>query len=253
MVEGKIINKINRGKNSSWINKEIIDTAIETRVNLLHNFTLGTPNINSSSSTSHYDNSSSRNPLLLETPATTTQNKQNQNIKDTDNLTDETLNQIQAHQLKEEALVQAEEAMNRTFETEFLNFKLKCEKSVYKSYRNYNTHIKNLEKQIQNKDKMIENLLYTIKVHTSYKGSPDIAVHETRVVSDFYLESFNVPLVDNNVDHNVSVSNEVDNLNSVIEDEMCCDDPTTYPLLRAISKYKNQHGVCNKKMNAGIA
>ena len=32
---------------------------------------------------------------------------------------------------------------------------------------------------------------------------------------------------------------------------MCCDDPTTDPVLRAINKYKNQHGICNKKMNAG--
>ena len=43
----------------------------------------------------------------------------------------------------------------------------------------------------------------------------------------------------------------MDNLNSVIEDKMCCDDRTTDPVLRAINKYKNQHGICNKKMNAG--
>ena len=65
---------------------------------------------------------------------------------------------------------------------------------------------------------------------------------------------------DNNVDHNVSVSTEVDNLNRAIEDEiccdeiedeMCCDDPTTDPVLRAINKYKNQYEICNKKVNAG--
>ena len=94
-----MINKINRGKNSYWINEEIVDTVIETTVNLLHHFTLGKPNISPSSST-HY-------------------------------------------------------------ETEFLNFKLKWEKLVSKSYENYNTHLKNLEEQIQNKDKMIENLLHT--------------------------------------------------------------------------------------------
>ena len=94
-----MINKINRGKNSYWINEEIVDTVIETTVNLLHHFTLGKPNISPSSST-HY-------------------------------------------------------------ETKFLNFKLKWEKLVSKSYENYNTHLKNLEEQIQNKDKMIENLLHT--------------------------------------------------------------------------------------------
>ena len=94
-----MINKINRGKNSYWINEEIVDTVIETTVNLLHHFTLGKPNISPSSST-HY-------------------------------------------------------------ETEFLNFKLKWEKLVSKAYENYNTHLKNLEEQIQNKDKMIENLLHT--------------------------------------------------------------------------------------------
>ena len=94
-----MINKINRGKNSYWINEEIVDTVIETTVNLLHHFTLGKPNISPSSSM-HY-------------------------------------------------------------ETEFLNFKLKWEKLVSKSYENYNTHLKNLEEQIQNKDKMIENLLHT--------------------------------------------------------------------------------------------
>ena len=112
----------------------------------------------------------------------------------TDNLIDETYNQIQAQQLKEEALVQAEEIMNRRFETELLNFKLKCEKLVSKSYENYNTHLKNLKEQIQNNDKMIENLLHTIKVLTSFKGSQDIAVYEKRDVNDSHSESFNVPL-----------------------------------------------------------
>ena len=98
---------------------------------------------------------------------------------------------------------------------------------------------------------MIENLLHTIKVITSYKGSLDIAGYEKMDVNDSHSESFNVPLKDNNVDHNVSVSTEVDNLNSVIEDEMCCDDPTTDPVLRAINKYKNQYEICNKKVNAG--
>ena len=49
----------------------------------------------------------------------------------------------------------------------------------------------------------------------------------------------------------MSVSNEVDNLNSVIEDEMGCDDPTTDPALRATKKYKNQHRIWNKKMSDG--
>ena len=58
-------------------------------------------------------------------------------------------------------------------------------------------------------------------------------------------------MIDNNVDHNVSISNEVENLNSIIENEMCCDDPTIDSVLRAVHKYKNQHGICNKEMNAG--
>ena len=81
VIEGKI-NKIKRGKISYWINEEIVYTAIETTVSLLHNFTLDTPNISPSSSPFHYDSSSSIIPLSLETPATTTQNKQNENIKD---------------------------------------------------------------------------------------------------------------------------------------------------------------------------
>ena len=124
-----------------------------------------------------------------------------------------------------------------------MNFKLKWEKLVSKSYENYNTHLKNLEQQIQNKDKMIENLLHTIKVLTSYKGSPSIVVYEKRDVNDSHSESFTVFLIENNVDHNVSVSNEIDNLNSVIEDEMGCDDPTTNPALRATNKHKNQHRI----------
>ena len=32
---------------------------------------------------------------------------------------------------------------------------------------------------------------------------------------------------------------------------MCCDDPATDPVLRAINKYKNQHRICNKKKNVG--
>ena len=52
-------------------------------------------------------NGSSIIPLSLETSETTTQSKQNENIKDTDNLTNETYNQIQAQQLIEEVLVQA--------------------------------------------------------------------------------------------------------------------------------------------------
>ena len=71
VIEGKIINKINRCKNSYWINEEIMDTAVEITVNLLHNFTLDTPNISPSSSPLHYDNSSSIIPLPLEIPATT--------------------------------------------------------------------------------------------------------------------------------------------------------------------------------------
>ena len=71
--------------------------------------------------------------------------------------------------------------MNSQFEIAFLNFILKCKKLVSKSYENYNTNLKNLEEQIQNIDKMIENLLHTIKVLTSYKGSPDIAVYEKRM------------------------------------------------------------------------
>ena len=68
--------------------------------------------------------------MSLETPATTTQNKQNENIKDTDNLIDKTHKQIQAWQMKEEVLFQTKETMNRRFETEFLNLKLKCKKTV---------------------------------------------------------------------------------------------------------------------------
>ena len=114
VIEGKIINKINRGRNYYWINEDIVDTAIETTVTLLHNFTLDTPNITSpSSSPSHYDNSSSIIPFSLEILATITQSNQNENVKDTDNLIDETYNQIEAQKLKEEVLVQAEETMNR--------------------------------------------------------------------------------------------------------------------------------------------
>ena len=98
---------------------------------------------------------------------------------------------------------------------------------------------------------MIENLLHTIKVLTYCKGSANIALYEKRDVNDSYSEGFTVFLIENNVDHNVSVSNEVDNLNSVIEDEMGCDDPTTDPALRATKKYKNQHRIWNKKMSDG--
>ena len=68
--------------------------------------------------------------MSLEAPATTAQNKQNENIKDTDNLIDKTYNQIPAWQMKEEVLFQTKETMNRRFETEFLNLKLKCKKTV---------------------------------------------------------------------------------------------------------------------------
>ena len=86
---------------------------------------------------------------------------------------------------------------------------------------------------------------------TSYKGSPNIVVYEKRDVNDSHSESFTVFLIENNVDQNMSVSNEVDNLNSVIEDEMGCNDSTTDPVLRAPNKYKNQHRMWNKKMNDG--
>ena len=66
-----------------------------------------------------------------------------------------------------------------------MNFKLKYEKPVYKLYENYNTHLKNLEEQIQNKNNMIENLLRTIKGLTSYKGSPDIAVYRAPTQHNF--------------------------------------------------------------------
>ena len=91
--------------------------------------------------------------IVVKTPAATTQNEQSENIKDTDKLIDEKYTQIQAWQLKEQVLVQAEETMNRRFATEFLNFKLKYEKLVSKSYENYDTHLKNLKEQIQYKDK----------------------------------------------------------------------------------------------------
>ena len=52
---------------------------------------------------------------------------------------------------------------------------------------------------------MIEHLLHTIKVLTFYNRSPDIAVYEKRNVNESHSESFNVPLIDNNVDNNVSV------------------------------------------------
>ena len=63
--------------------------------------------------------------------------------------------------------------------------------------------------------------------------------------------SVNLSLIDNDVDYNVSISYEVDKLNSVIEDEICCDDATTDPVLRAINKYKNQYRICNKKITTG--
>ena len=86
VIDGKIMNKVNRGKNSYWIKEEIVDTAIETTVNLLYNFALDTPNISPSSSSSYCKNSSSIISLSLETTATATQNRQNEKIKDTDNL-----------------------------------------------------------------------------------------------------------------------------------------------------------------------
>ena len=249
IIEENILNKINRGKNSYWVNEEKVDTAIETTVNLLHNFTLVTPNISPSNSPKRNDNNNSITPFSLETPETTqNEDKKNENVKNTEDLIDQMYNKIQAQQFKEEILSQAKETMNHRFETELISFKSKCEKLVSKAYENYNTHIINLEQQIQNKDKIIEDLLQTIKEITTSKISPDIGMQS---------ENLNTSFIESEPDHNFSISNnetiDIDqnqpiSNETVTEYELCHEESIADPVLKAINKYKRQHGYSSNNL-----
>ena len=83
IVAGKIIDKVNRNKDSYWLNEELLCSASGITVILLYKFSLSTPVISKTNSPEHY---SSIEFVLSKTP--TTEFSKDQNIKDTEILTE---------------------------------------------------------------------------------------------------------------------------------------------------------------------
>ena len=225
IIEGKIMNKINRGKNSYAVNDEIIDTELETTVNMLHNFTLNTPIVSPSNSPVHPSKRITDSELSVKTISS---KNDMENVRESEILKDSFCNELKIEQLKEEILIKAELNMTKRFEIEFSNFKLMCEKLVSKSYENFNTHRKNLEKQLENKDKLIAELIQTINSMTTLKS---ITTSKEPILTIPTDETF-VDMDDTINDSNSSIL--------VVESAKTIEDSTTDPVLQAINKYKTK-------------
>ena len=194
---GKVVNKLNRKKDSYWINLELVNITDESTLNLFHNVLPNTPNA------SHVK--------LLSSPISHTEPTANGPAPDV-KIIEETsktfrrFESIEIDGLKNEIILETERNINMRFQNELTTFKNKCEKLLTMSYENSKTRVKNLEKEIICKVSIIDQLLLDLQ-----KISAQRSCHPQTEVSEDHksLLPWNITLISLN---NLKQTKQVKNL-----------------------------------------
>ena len=180
--QGKIINKINRNKDSFWINEELVDINSQLSISNMHNFTLNTPTIPrsnclltplNSTSNNHQSTSLVFDHDNINTPTNTnisnikeisdkntnTVRNEDPSIKESEVLIDSMFEKLKLENIKNEIVLETEATIEKLFTNEMCMFKKKCEQLVQSSYENSKRYTEFLKDQIKQKDELIEKLL----------------------------------------------------------------------------------------------
>ena len=198
-TEGKIVNKLNRNKDSFHVSKDIVDAfaenIIEKTPTIFHDSFFETPNINQTDSQS-FSNSfiresrSSSLPdfgIITNTPDVPHINHDAENIRETESLADNMFEKLKVDGIKKEIMSELQKSIEKIFQNELSVFKERCEELVSKSYVNGMVHIEKLEKEIKSKDQIINHLFVCLE---SLTRSPNRnAVIDDTVTSPGLLET----------------------------------------------------------------
>ena len=179
-TEGKIVNKLNRNKDSFHVNKDIVDAFSENIIEktpiIFHDSFFETPKVNQTDSQS-FSNSFSRESrsssipdfdIIANTLAVPHINHGAENIRETKSLADNMFHKLKLDGIKKEIMSQLQKSIENFFQKELSVFKEKCEELVSNSYANEMVHIEKLEKEIKSKDRIINHLLVSLESLTRY-------------------------------------------------------------------------------------
>ena len=149
-TEEKIVNKLNRNKDSFHVRKDIVDgfaeNIIEKTPIIFHDSFFETPNVNQTDSQS-FSNSFSRESrkssipdfdIITNTPAVPHINHDAENIRETESLADNMFEKLKVDSIKKEIMSELQKSIENFFQNELSVFKEKCEELVSKSYANVN-------------------------------------------------------------------------------------------------------------------
>ena len=134
------------------------------------------PNINQTDSQSFSDSFSRESQsssipdfdIIANTPAVPHINHDVENIRETESLADNMFEKLKVDGIKKEIMSELQKSVENFFQNELSVFKEKCEELVSKSYANGMIHIEKLEKEIKNKDQIINHLLVSLESLTRY-------------------------------------------------------------------------------------
>lgn len=165
--EGKILNKLNRNKDSFHINKDILDESAGYSLGnssvSLQNVSFATPAISPHKAFHNFN-------IIAETPTLSQTNNNESAIRETETFIEDMFENIKIENIKKDIIHEIQKNVEKHFQNELLSFKSKCEKLLSKSYLNSKTYVEKLEKEIENKDKIIKRLLTTLETFSSASG-----------------------------------------------------------------------------------
>ena len=175
-TEGKIVNKLNRNKDSFHVVVDgIVDgfaeNIIEKTPIIFHDSFFETPNVNQTDSQS-LSNSFSRESrsssipdfdIITNTPAVPHINHDAESITETESLADNMFEKLKVDGIKKETMSELQKSIENFFQNKLSVFKEKCEELVSKSYANGMVYFEKLEKEIKSKDQIINHLLVSLE------------------------------------------------------------------------------------------
>ena len=154
-TEGKIVNKLNRNKDSFHVVDAFAENIIEKTPIIFHDSFFETPKVNQTDSQS-FSNSFRRESrsssipdfdIITNTPAVAHINHDAENIRETESLADNMFEKLKVSGIKKEIMSELQKSIENFFQNELSVFKEKCEELVTKSCANGMVHIEKLEKK----------------------------------------------------------------------------------------------------------
>lgn len=196
----KIINKVNRNKDSFYVNKEVVlssqDTLMKNTPAVSHvstpTYREKTPHRNSNltlqpcnlSNGSLLSTSIAPDPIFTIDTPTTTQTHYNSDITENEALIDDMFKKIKMEEFKNDIIKSLQKDIENNFASQLSTFKSKCETLVSKSYANNRAYIERLETEIKQKDELIKRLLISIENITS---SSNMDISSNASITETYL------------------------------------------------------------------